>query len=107
MVCSQICSGTCELSNTVPILTVKGLSHERQFHRPARVVLPFERPASPTVPQCGQTGPFGHSRASTYSIAASSLQRWAALSADFMAVPLLDRHLPLAFSMSSVTLPEI
>src|SRR5262249_45532390 len=82
----------CDDSNTVPILTVKGLSQARQFQRPGRVVLPFEREASPTVPQCGQTGPSGHSRASTYSIAASSLHRCGGLRSDFMAAFFPDRH---------------
>src|SRR6267378_4094207 len=79
-------------SNTVPIRTVKGLRHARHFRRPRRVVLPFNRVASPIVPQCGQMGPSGHNRLSTYAMAASSFQRCGALRADCMADVLLTRH---------------
>ena len=79
-----MCSGTWLDSNTVPIFTVKGLLQLRQFHKPRRVVFPLERDAFPIVPQCGQIGPFGQSRVSTYSMAAASFAKWATLKADFM-----------------------
>src|SRR5215831_1348015 len=82
----------CDDSKTVRILTVKGLRHARQFQRPGRVVFPLIRVASPMVPQCGHSGPFGQSRASTYSMAASSLAKCATLNADFMAESLSPRH---------------
>src|SRR5436190_5304044 len=66
--------------------TVNGLRQGRQFQRPGRVVLPLERVASPTVPQCGQTGPSGQSHASTYVKAALSSAKCRALRADFMAL---------------------
>src|ERR1700722_13909296 len=79
-----MCIGTWLDSNTVPMRTVKGFRQARQFHNPARVVLPFERDASPSVPQCGQTGPFGQRCASTKAKAAASSVKWATLSSDFM-----------------------
>ena len=43
-------------------------------------------PLLSTTPQCGQTRPKAQSRASTYSKAASSLWKWSAERADFMAI---------------------
>src|ERR1700719_5070678 len=87
-----MCSGTWLDSKIVPMRTVKALRQARHFQRPGRVVLPFSLVASLTEPQCGQTGPSGQSRLSTYSKAASSLQSGGALRADFMAAFLLTRH---------------
>src|SRR5436309_14109378 len=72
--------------------TVNGFRQARQFHRPARVVLPLERVASPTVPQCGHTGPSGQSHASTYAKAAPSSAKCGASRADCMANLFLGPH---------------
>ena len=67
MACSQMRSGMWLLSKMVPTFTVKGLRQGLQKRTPIRVLLPLSAVMRSVPWQRGQTGPFGHSFASTHS----------------------------------------
>src|ERR1700730_16603269 len=70
---SHLCSGMCDRSITVPVLTVNLSRHPEQKNQPGPMLLPPSGWAVSCWPQNGQIAPFGQREASRNSRALVSL----------------------------------
>src|SRR6185437_8057675 len=84
---AHLCSGIWLDSMTVPTLTENGSRQALHWYMPGRCDLPLTSVASPSTPQCGQTGPLGQRIASKWARAASSSLKIGSVRLVVMASP--------------------